>query len=169
MEEIHIITKRLVIMTGVVVALIAAIFGITFLTGTERLMITYLAFTCGIIGGFASIQQRLKRVSDEELNLLCGSWFQLTLIPVFGGVFVLVLYTIFVAGIMSGHMFRLFEMPEPPVTGADTECIARVLRETYPKTGQDLAKMAFWSFVAGFSERFVPQIVTKVTPDESNQ
>ena len=33
------------------------------------------------------------------------------------------------------------------------------LRSTYPATGPDLAKLLFWTFVAGFSERFVPQIL----------
>ena len=32
---------------------------------------------------------------------------------------------------------------------------------TYPSTGVDFAKLVFWSFVAGFSERLVPQIISK--------
>ena len=36
------------------------------------------------------------------------------------------------------------------------------LTKTYQLTGQDLAKFQFWSFVAGFSERFVPQIISNV-------
>lgn len=39
----------------------------------------------------------------------------------------------------------------------------RIFRETYPSSGPDLAKLLFWSFVAGFSERFVPQLISNVT------
>ena len=37
-----------------------------------------------------------------------------------------------------------------------------LLIKTYPSTGSDLAKFLFWSFVAGFSECFFPQIINKV-------
>ena len=35
------------------------------------------------------------------------------------------------------------------------------LKLTFPKSGPNVAKLIFWSFVAGFSERFVPQIIKK--------
>jgi hypothetical protein len=34
-------------------------------------------------------------------------------------------------------------------------------RDTYPASGSDLAKLLFWCFVAGFSERLIPQILGK--------
>jgi hypothetical protein len=160
-EHVHIVSKRLIVMTALAIAVLSAIFGATFLLG-ERLMLTYLAFTCGIIGGFVSIQQRLKSVSDEELELLARSWFQIVLIPIFGGVFALVLYCLFLSGIVSGHVFPAFTMPKPATTGPDNNFMIDLLTKTYPSTGPDLAKLLFWSFVAGFSERFVPQIITKV-------
>lgn len=160
-EYIHTVTKRLIVMTTIAVAGAVIIFGASFIFG-QRLMLTYLAFTCGIIGGFVSIQQRLNKVSDEELELLAGSWFQIVLIPIFGGVFALVLYCIFLSGIISGHVFPKFSMPDPPASGPNTEFMIDILVKTYPSTGPDLAKFLFWSFVAGFSERIVPQIITKV-------
>jgi hypothetical protein len=36
---------------------------------------------------------------------------------------------------------------------------------TYPQTGVDFAKLVFWCFVAGFSERFVPQIISGAQRD----
>ena len=53
-------------------------------------------------------------------------------------------------------------MPKPATTGPDNNFMIDLLTKTYPSTGPDLAKLLFWSFVAGFSERFVPQIITKV-------
>ena len=161
-ENIYVVTKRLIVMTALALAAATAIFAVSLLLG-ERLMLTHLAFTCGIIGGFVSIQQRLKTVSDDELALLARSWFQIVLIPIFGGVFALVLYCLFLSGIISGHIFPQFTMPDPPAGGPDTQFMIDVLMKTYPSTGPDVAKLLFWSFVAGFSERFVPQIGTRVS------
>ena len=60
LTHLHIVTKRLIVMTALAVAAATLIFGASFMFG-ERLMLTWLAFTCGIIGGFVSIQQRLKK------------------------------------------------------------------------------------------------------------
>ena len=37
------------------------------------------------------------------------------------------------------------------------------LTKTYPSQGSEIAKLIYWSFVAGFSERFVPQIIQTVS------
>lgn len=160
--HLHILTKRLILMTAVALLIFMVVFGMTFsLNG--RLMLTWVVFICGIIGGFVSIQQRIKQVSDEELVLLTNSWFQILLVPIFGGVFALVLYCLFLSGIISGHLFPEFAFPAADDSQPNTEFMVNILTQTYPKTGPDLAKMLFWSFVAGFSERFVPQIVNKVS------
>lgn len=164
-KNLHELTKRLIIMTGVALLIMVGIFAATFLF-TERFMLTWIAFICGIIGGFVSIQQRIKHVSNEELSLLCGSWLQILLIPIFGGVFALVLYLIFLSEIVNGGLFPDFYVPPPPASNViTTDYILSVLKKTYPASGQDLAKFLFWSFVAGFSERFVPQIISKVTSE----
>ena len=148
-------------MTAVSVLIFAAVFGLSYFF-SQRFMMTWAGFLCGIIGGFVSIQQRIKTVTDEELTLLTQSWFPILLIPVFGGVFALVLYCLFLSGIISGNLFPAFYFPEPPNSGPDTPFMIDVFTKTYPLTGQDLAKFLFWSFIAGFSERFVPQIITNV-------
>lgn len=166
--HIHTITKRLIWMTAAALLIIGIIFGITYYYD-QRLMLTWLALLCGVIGGFVSIQQRLKNVSDQELELLTMSWFQILLIPIFGGVFALVLYVIFLSGIVSGHLFPEFHFPKKPESGLSNSFILDILKNTYPKSGEALAKFLFWSFVAGFSERFVPQIISKVTSSSSEQ
>jgi hypothetical protein len=108
-----------------------------------------------------SIQQRLKKLSDEELDLLSRSWFQILLIPIYGGIFSLVLYLGFLSEIIKGPLFPHFAIPpfsEPIPTPDD---VIKFLQLTYPTSGQDVAKLLFWSFFAGFSERFVPQILQK--------
>ena len=157
---VYILTKRLIIMTAVSICIFTALFSATFLH-EGRLMVSWAVFVCGILGGFVSIQQRVKTVTDQELRLLTRSWFQILLIPIFGGLFALVLYSLFLSGIISGHMFPWFYIPEPH-GNPDNAYIVSFLTETYPATGQDMAKLLFWSFVAGFSERFGPQIINRV-------
>ena len=154
------VTKRLLIFAGISLVLTVLIFLPTFYCG-YRLFISWLAFECGIIGGFVSIQQRLKSIQDDELGLLSTSWASILLVPIYGGIFALALYIIFLSGLIEGTMFPEFAVPtfdDPPTT----ENIVDLLRQTYPKTAGDFAKLIFWSFVAGFSERFVPQIIHKV-------
>lgn len=139
-----------------------ALFALTFLDN-RRLMISWVVFICGIIGGFVSIQQRVKDIKDEELELLCGSWFQILLVPIFGAVFSLILYCIFLAGLLNSDIFPAFYIPSPPSGVPDNDFIVSVLQKTYPLTGRDLAKLIFWSFAAGFTERLVPQIVSNFT------
>lgn len=162
-DYLHKLTRRLIILTVGALLISSAVFALT-LYVNSRLMISWLVFVSGIIGGFVSIQQRIKNISDEVLELLCGSWFQILLIPIFGAVFSLVLYCIFLSGLLNSDVFPEFYFPSPSPGGPDTEFIVRVLRETYPLSGPDLAKLIFWSFVAGFAERFVPQIIENLTP-----
>jgi hypothetical protein len=159
-EKILTVTKRLIIMTSCGLVLAVSIFALTLLRG-NRLMVSWACFACGLLGGFVSIQQRLKKFGDEELYLLSKSWFQILLIPVYGGIFALVLYLGFLSKVIEGSLFPHFASPPFSEPIPTTEDIKNFFSQTYPATGADLAKLLFWSFVAGFSERFVPQIIGK--------
>jgi hypothetical protein len=156
-ENILKVTKRLILMTAGVLAVVVAFFGAT-LYLRAHFMVSWVCFGCGLLGGFVSIQQRLKKVSDAELALLSQSWFQIILIPVYGGLFALVLYVAFLSQIVTGEVFPRFWIPafHAPPTTADVQAF---FAETYPVSGADMAKLLFWSLVAGFSERFIPQII----------
>jgi hypothetical protein len=146
-------------MTIVALAFVGTIFLVTLFTG-KRFMVSWTCFGCGLVGGFVSIQQRLKDVNDQELDLLSRSWYQILLIPVYGGIFALVLYLAFLGGIIEGALFPRLTVPgfgTPP----STQDMINLFTSTYPTTGVDVAKLIFWSFVAGFSERLVPQIISE--------
>lgn len=167
-EMLLVITRRLIIMTGIALLFVVCIFAMTFLFG-ERFMVSWACFGCGLVGGFVSIQQRLKKVGNEELELLSCSWFQILLIPVYGGVFALVLYIGLLGGIVEGPLFPSFSIPaftEPFPTRDD---IQNFFMSTYPSSGSDTAKLLFWSFIAGFSERFVPQILDRTQQRDSDR
>jgi len=124
-------------------------------------MVSWVCFGCGLLGGFVSIQQRLKKLGDEELELLSTSWFQILLIPIYGGIFSLVLYVGFLSEIIKGPLFPIFSFLPFSAPMPTSEDLLKFLDQTYPASGQDVAKLLFWSFFAGFSERFVPQILEK--------
>jgi len=131
-------------------------------------MVSRACFGCGLLGGFVSIQQRLKKFGDAELEVLAQSWFHIVLIPIYGGVFALVLYVGFLSQIVTGALFPQFAIPEfhhPPTT-ADIQAF---FSQTYPATGADMAKLLFWSLVAGFSERFIPQIISRLPADSGEK
>ena len=161
-----VISKRLLIFAAISLIFSTVMFGITYYYG-NRFMISWFAFQCGILGGFVSIQQRMKNIDSDELKLLSESWATILVIPIYGGIFSLLLYLLILSGLIEGNLFPKFYMPQfdfPPTT----ENIKEFLNSTYPMSGADFAKFAFWSFVAGFSERFVPQIISKITSSEIN-
>ncbi len=157
-----VVTRRLLIFIFVSLVIIGGMFAASMSLFDEHLWISGLCLECGIIGGFVSIQQRLHTVGDEELGLLAESWYSILLVPIYGGIFALVLYLIFLSGLIQGQLFPLFDMPvfHSPATDADIQAL---LNDTVPKSGGDFAKLLFWCFVAGFSERFVPQIIQRVS------
>jgi hypothetical protein len=167
-ELLMIITKRLIILTCISLGIVGLVFGIS-LFFQMKLMISWLCLLCGIIGGFVSIQQRLKNITNEELKLLSGSWFQTLLIPIYGGIFAFVLYLIFLSDIIVNPLFPAFKFPEVPLSGISYNYFSHFLMDTIPNSGQDLAKLLFWSFVAGFSERFVPQIINDLQPNVTTE
>lgn len=163
-NKLLIISKRLVIVIFLSLLATVLLFGVTISFGI-RFMMSWFCFECGTIGGFVSIQQRLKSTDNEELSLLSGSWTAVIVKPLYGGLFALILYSLFLSGLLEGQLFPAFSVhtfDNPPTT----ENIKRFFVETYPKTAADFAKFAFWSFVAGFSERFVPGIIQRFTPKE---
>jgi hypothetical protein len=165
-ERLLTITKRLIIMTSGSLFLLVLIFALTLYKG-NRFMVSWACFGCGLVGGFVSIQQRLRKFGNDELDLLAKSWFQIILIPVYGGIFAVVLYLCFLSKIVEGPLFPHFASPPFAEPIPSTEDVRNFFAQTYPSSGGDLAKLLFWSFVSGFSERFVPQIISRAeTKDE---
>jgi len=158
------ITKRLILMTLCALSVVVLMFGVTLILG-KRFMVSWACFGCGLIGGFVSIQQRLKQIADEELELLSRSWFQILLIPIYGGIFALVLYLAFLGNIVQGAMFPKFFIPDFAVPPSSDD-MKKLFTATYPAGGADFAKLIFWCFLAGFSERLVPQIISKTSSTE---
>jgi hypothetical protein len=80
-------------------------------------------------------------------------------------VFAFLLYLMFMAGILGGDLFPRFQCLEPSAAG--NSCgkyidMARFVTDVDPETNRDVAKLLIWSFIAGFSEKLVPNLITKL-------
>jgi len=74
-----------------------------------------------------------------------------------GGILALLLFVLFLSGLLSGQLFPHFVPDAPDQTAKDLSSVFTAHGEHY----QEYAKLVFWSFVAGFSERFVTDVISR--------
>lgn len=134
----------------------------------------WMVMLCGAIGGFISLQRRLKTLQEEDLLLLARSWVYVLLSPLVGGILALLLYVLFISGLLDGDLFPEFSTTGAAVNANDTGTIVADGSgdTTNTKTGlsvlfnvqgvsyTDYAKIIFWCFLAGYSESFVTNIIS---------
>ena len=156
-EQVNSVNRRLIIVTAIILLFGGAAFTVPYIL-KDRMLIGVICVVCGILGGFVSLEQRLGRLPAEALSLLSDSWFQVLLRPLYGGIFALVAYIILLAGLVTSTLFPVFVYPALPETGINPQYFVLFLTDTVPASGPDFAKLLFWSFAAGFTERFIPQI-----------
>jgi hypothetical protein len=126
--------------------------------------ILFLCLFAGIVGGFVRITYRLPNIPEENLELLQSSWFALCVSPLSGGFFALVLYLLFVGGLLTGPLFPRFENSDYWAKKTFFNFLNTPL-----VTYKDMAKVLFWSFIAGYSERFVQHLIEGVTSKASQE
>ena len=141
-----------------------ALFGviiIAFLTslinknGGEEFPKVYFLLIASILG--ALVNQPFRGAEDNtnkgpSLLVLYLAWKCAV-----ASVFAIIVNLIFISGVISGELF-------PTFSGADcnySDMIAWAINVD-PKTNADMAKMLIWSFLAGYSEKLVPNMVTKI-------
>ena len=138
---------------------------------TSYIVLLLLSF--GLVGGFVSIQQRIHNISDDELVNLSASWASILLVPIYGAIFAVVLHLMFVAEMVTGVFFPSYEIAELieyPTTREDQlKNFRAFFCNAFPESGKDTAKMLFWAFCAGFSERLVPQIIKNFETQASEE
>lgn len=167
-RQIHLqlVTRKLVGLT-IIPLLIIFVVGYFYIddNGSGKVYLVSLVFIAGLVGGFVSLQQRLPSIETNELKSLSSSWLSILLVPINGGIFALVLMVMFLAGLIEGAMFPKFHHFDFNAENQDlmTKSVYLWFTTTYPSSGTEIGKLLFWSFVAGFSERFVPQIIRKTT------
>jgi hypothetical protein len=161
--QLRIVSNRLVwslaalVAVGIPGAIFAHLDGKSFATPVAVLFV-------GFVGGFVGLQRRLKALPPEDLTLLANSWVCIALSPIAGAILAVLVYLLFISGLLAGNMFPTFVQDNPSATNQGFNTIFAV-HCPYPS---DYAKVLFWSFVAGFSEKFATNIIGQFESRESS-
>jgi hypothetical protein len=124
----------------------------------SALPVVFEVVAMGMIGGFISIHKRLKDLASEDLKLMTSSKLYLYLAPFVGGLFAMILYLIFLSGLLQDPVFPQFR------AGPDATAHAPQFSDLLDARAQDFnnyAKLLVWSFIAGFSEKFFVGLIGK--------
>jgi hypothetical protein len=124
------------------------------------------SFLLGGLGGSISLFRRLPNEHQENLLQISESWIS-TLVPIlYGSIMASVAYLLFMSGILTGeqghglftsNLFPNFTRPEIPQGKLLTVPMILQIR---PASVADVGKLLVWSFLAGYSERFVTGILS---------
>lgn len=135
-------------------------------TGKGGLTILIAVIVAGAGGGFVSSLRRLYSFQDifprrEYVQLFCKMNFYVvaySLVPaVVGMIGAVMIYLMFAAGLLKGDLFPEFHC----AMGQCTDFHGFVSYWS-PKDAAANAKAIVWGFIAGFSERFVPDILNRL-------
>ncbi|MBN9134204.1 MAG: hypothetical protein J0H48_12720 [Nitrosospira multiformis] len=119
-------------------------------------IVPLLVFASGVIGGFVGLQRRLKDLTLFDLELIAESWVYTALSPLVGGVLAFLLFILFLSGLLSGDLFPVFLTD----SNSSSESFLSIF-EQHGEGHKEYAKLIFWSFMAGFSEHFVTDVISR--------
>ncbi len=140
------------------VLLVALAFGLR-IPGAAGTSLTFVVvIVAGLMGAMISTQQRLQKTVTQtvsRLMVLESGRFTTLLSPLSGPIFALVLFMLFVGGLVKGELFPKIDAPP----GGNWSIF---LIGASPDSAVDLAKLAIWSFIAGFFERLVPDTLNRL-------
>jgi hypothetical protein len=122
----------------------------------------------GMLGAFFSALTRLYRVSELPLALISETVLELKGVhlmmyslvpPIVGAIASVVIYVGFVSKLIGGGLF-----PEMACKSTANKCteFVQVLNDYGPKEAVDYGKVLIWAFIAGFSERLVPDMLQSI-------
>lgn len=157
---------------------VATLFAITFcwlivsywgtVTPSQQAAASHLPFALttlvlmGMLGGCVSAVSRLYSIAwtgetalalDDLNHTSWGLALNLVTSTLEGGIFAMVLYAIFAGGLVEGALFPRFNE-----TKVNTPFFHEFMEKGLATHG-DLAKALVWAFIAGFSERLVPDFL----------
>ena len=109
-----------------------------------------------------SVLQRLQSgATDERLvyPLSAPALVTVQLVPFVGGIAAFLFFIMLAAELVQGALF-------PTIALSDSQAwlsLGNLIGQAYAATKVDFAKLMIWSFLAGFSERLVPDILTRLS------
>jgi hypothetical protein len=144
---------------------ISALLVILFYLVSEQMGTMIFALLIGGVGSCVSFFLRFPKLTDTELEFIVSSWWALVVPVLIGLVMGGFIYIVFFAGILTGdggkglftsNLFPLFT--SPPLAEGEVLSLKQALH-IRPVSVQDFGKLLVWCFLAGYSERLVPNIL----------
>ena len=122
-----------------------------------------VVFCAGTVGAVVNNYFRISGIS-KNLTAVAGELdsssvtIQLYVSPLMSGILGFVAYGLFVTGLLKGTLFPVFSHIDDSY-----ENIASLLQSVSPMQNIDAAKAIVWAFIAGFFERFIPNVLGRLS------
>lgn len=151
-QALNVIWKRLIFIFSALLLATTAIYSIP----SDAKLLCFL-FVFGNMGSYISIHKGLANLQDDEVVKLSSSWVGLIAPSFVGGLLSIVLYVLFLSGIVEGDMFPSF-VPNNPTS----EGVEGIFKQHAEGGMKDYAKLLFWGFVAGYNQKYVVDIIDSI-------
>jgi hypothetical protein len=116
--------------------------------------LTLAIFLIGAGGGVISTYFRLKEVAPA--TVATNAILQIYVTPLIAGMLGWICYAFFLTGMLEGPLFPRFTGQTTGYVDLDSVLAIK------PASVLDAAKALLWAFVAGFSEKLIPNILDKL-------
>ncbi|WP_040514044.1 hypothetical protein [Paraglaciecola polaris] len=129
--------------------------------GEVEFPLTMAIFIAGAGGGIISTYFRLKDVASAKVE--ANAILQIYISPIIAGLLGWICYAFFITDMISGPLFPEFVNKEHDYEGL------RSVFQIQPEHTLDAAKALLWAFIAGFSEKMIPNILDKLSHQAETQ
>jgi hypothetical protein len=129
-----------------------------------------LVFVAGSVGAVVNNYYRLAKISADQTTAQASRVNSVVIIMQFyvsfliSGALGVVMYILCLSNFLDGALFPDFESATNVYSG-----IGALLQDVRPATNLDAAKAILWAFLAGFSERFIPNILDRFVIQAQNE
>jgi hypothetical protein len=126
----------------------------------------------GVLGGFTSCLRRISAVTSgpdpvSAIQTLGASRSGMIAAPLLGAIFGVLLYVCFTGGLVSGVLFPTFTVT--PDMDYKTPFAQFLFGTIAVMNNADFAKLLVWSFIAGFAERLMPDLIDQMVAKVSGK
>lgn len=152
---------------GVVIALIIVVFtlllgfgfwrSIPFDSGASKYPIAWFIIIAAILGSVVNEPFRESEAHQSTYGWTVAYILWKSSVSI---VFAFLLYLLAIGGLIGGELFPQFDAT-PLMQGTHWNMEAFVTKVD-PTDYKDVAKILIWSFIAGYSEKFVPNLIGKI-------
>lgn len=151
----HLALTGVITFGGLATAMLAARFG----RYSDVVIVVFLA---GAVGAVVNNYYRLAKLSAADKAAAAQVdgkvlALQMYVSPLIAGILAFVLYGLCLSGLLAGALFPKFTNTDLPYKD-----FSSLLTTLAPEKNIDTAKAILWAFIAGFSERLIPNVLDRL-------